>query len=206
MIRINLLGTSRGKRGGGRRPAPVSMPSGEGPSSLLLGLIVVLVALGTGVYFYLHYKNEQDQLDKELKVQLVENQRLSVVKAKYEESKRKKELFERRVKVIDQLKDSQLAPVAMLNTVADTINSTDAVWLESMTNDGKSIDFMGDALSPNAVADLIANLRKTGAFRTVEIKETFQDPAVADIQMFKFELICELGKTDKVEKTDKSAT
>jgi len=206
MIRINLLGTPRAKRGGGRRPAPVSMPSGEGVSSLLLGFIVMLVTVGTGVYFYMHYKSEQDRLDKDLKVQLVENQRLSVVKAKYEESKRKKELFERRVRVIDQLKDSQLAPVSMLNTVADTINSTDAVWLESMTNDGKSIDFSGDALSPNAVADLIANLRKTGFFKTVEIKETSQDPAVVDMQTFKFELVCEIGRPDKLEKTDKKTT
>ncbi|HWX55215.1 MAG TPA: PilN domain-containing protein [Verrucomicrobiae bacterium] len=199
MIRINLLGTPRARRGGGgRRQAAVDMPSGEGPNSLVLGLIVV-VALGAAMYIsWSYYKNKSAALDKEMSVQLKENQRLSVVKAKYEESKRKKELFERRVRVIDQLKEQQHGPVDILNTVADTINSTDAVWLESMTNDGKSIDFLGTALSPNAVADLMVNLRKTGAFKTVEIRETAQDPATKDIQTFKFELVCELsGKTEK---------
>src|SRR6478735_3508885 len=80
----------------------------------------------------------------------------------------------------------------LLNLVADTVNSTDAVWLETMTNDGKTLSFTGMALSPNSVADLMANLRKTGAFKTVEIKETLQDAAVKEVQAFKFELNCEM--------------
>jgi hypothetical protein len=38
----------------------------------------------------------------------------------------------------------------------------------------------------------MANLRKTGAFKTVEIKETLQDAAVKEVQAFKFELNCEM--------------
>jgi Tfp pilus assembly protein PilN len=55
------------------------------------------------------------------------------------------------------------------------------------------LNFTGMALSPNSVADLMANLRKTGAFRTVEIKETAQDNAVKEVQAFKFELVCEMN-------------
>jgi len=87
--------------------------------------------------------------------------------------------------------------------VADTINSTDAVWLETMTNDGKTLNFTGMALSPNSVADLMANLRKTGAFKTVEIKETAQDSGVKEVQAFKFELVCEMapGVIGKAQKS-----
>ena len=88
---------------------------------------------------------------------------------------------------------------AAVTLVADTINGTDAVWLETMTNDGKTLNFTGMALSPNSVADLMANLRKTGAFRTVEIKETAQDNAVKEVQAFKFELICEMNSGFKVK-------
>ena len=123
----------------------------------------------------------------------MENQRLADVKAKYEASKKKADMYERRVRVIDELKSAQSGPVDLLNLVADTINSTDAVWLDTMTNDGKTLNFTGMALSPNSVADLMANLRKTGAFRTVEIKETSQDSAVKEVQAFKFELICEMN-------------
>src|SRR5262249_53689872 len=111
-------------------------------------------------------------------------------------------VFERRAKAIDQLKEAQKGPVKVLDMVAETVNKTDAVWLETMTTDGKSIDFVGMALSPDAVAELMANLRKTGYFKTVEIKETAQDAGVKEVQAFKFELICEMiGAPNKAQKS-----
>jgi Tfp pilus assembly protein PilN len=68
-----------------------------------------------------------------------------------------------------------------------------------MTDDGKAIDFTGMALSADAVADLMANLRKSGAFKSVEIKETSQDSNIKELQAFKFELICEKSLTGKVQ-------
>ncbi|HJX85658.1 MAG TPA: PilN domain-containing protein [Candidatus Angelobacter sp.] len=199
MIRINLLGTPKSRRSGssgGRRPAPVSLPS-EGPSTFVLALIIgVIAAVGMTVY-YVILDRQHTALTQRLQTAMAENQRLSIVKAKYQESLKKKELFERRRNAIDQLKEAQQGPVDMLNLVADTVNKTDAVWLEGMTNDGKSVDFTGTALNPNAVADLMANLRKTGAFKTVEIKETAQDAQNKEIQTFKFELVCEIGKIQK---------
>ncbi len=195
MIRINLLGTPKSRRGSsaGRRPAPVALPS-EGPSTFLLALIIVALGAGVMVFWYLSLQKTNTALTQKLQKAMAENQRLSIVKTKYQESLKKKELFERRAKAIDQLKGAQQGPVDMLNLVADTVNKTDAVWLEAMTNDGKSVDFTGTALNPDAVADLMSNLRKTGAFKTVEIKETSQDPGNKEIQTFKFELICEIQK------------
>jgi Tfp pilus assembly protein PilN len=200
MIRINLLGTPKSRRGsGGRRQAPAASSSGEGLPSVILGLIAVALVGGGLFVWYLMLVKEGDKLLKDLQVQLQENQKLAGVKQKYEESKRKKELFERRVKVIDELKDKQKGPIDLLNLVADTVNGTDAIWLETMTNDGRSIDFTGTALSPNAVADLMANLRKTGAFKSVEIKETSQDASTKNLQTFKFELVCEIGNLESKE-------
>lgn len=198
MIRINLLGVPRKARGR-RAAATVSMP-GEGSSTMVAGLIVAgLLAVGVaGSYMYV--MREHDSLQKEFQKAMIENTRLADVKAKYEASKRKADMFERRLKVIDDLKEAQKGPVNLLNMVADTVNKTDAVWLEAMTDDGKNIDFKGMALSADAVADLMANLRKTGAFKTVEIKETSQDAQVKEVQAFKFELICEKGYSNKVQK------
>jgi Tfp pilus assembly protein PilN len=147
-------------------------------------------------------QRENVRLEKNLQKAVMENQRLADVKAKYEASKKKADMYERRVRVIDELKAAQSGPVNLLNLVADTVNSTDAVWLETMTNDGKTLNFTGMALSPNSVADLMSNLRKTGAFKTVEIKETLQDASVKEVQAFKFELICEMAPafTGKVQK------
>src|SRR3954453_11695056 len=191
MIRINLLGVPRKTRGK-RASTSVSMP-GEGSSSMVLGLIVFLGLFAGMAVSYMWVTKQHDVLQKDLQRAITENMRLADVKAKYEASKRKADMFERRVRVIDELKSAQSGPVDLLNLVADTINSTDAVWLDTMTNDGKTLNFTGMALSPNSVADLMANLRKTGAFRTVEIKETAQDNMVKEVQAFKFELICEMN-------------
>lgn len=197
MIRINLLGVPRKTRG--RRAAAVSVP-GEGSSTVVAVLVVILLlAVGMGGS-YVWVTRQHDALQKEYQKAMVENARLAEVKAKYEASRRKADMFERRLKVIDDLKEKQKGPVRLLNMVADTVNKTDAVWLESMTDDGKNINFKGMALSADAVADLMANLRKTGAFKSVEIKETSQDSQVKELQAFKFELICQKGFSNKVQK------
>jgi len=204
MIRINLLGVPKKTSRGGRRASTVAVSSGsgEGSSTVVLGLIfagalVVLIGLAQ-----VWVQREHDTLEKNLQKAVLENQRLADVKAKYEASKKRADMYERRVRVIDELKAAQSGPVNLLNLVADTVNSTDAVWLETMTNDGKTLNFTGMALSPNSVADLMANLRKTGAFKTVEIKETLQDSTMKEVQAFKFELICEMapGLTGKTQK------
>ena len=201
MIRINLLGVPK-KTSRGRRAPSVAASGGEGSSTVVLALVFVgalAVLIGLAQVWV---TREHDQLEKDLQKAILENQRLAEVKAKYEASKKKADLYERRVRVIDELKAAQAGPVNLLNLVADTVNSTDAVWLETMTNDGKTLNFTGMALSPNAVADLMANLRKTGAFKTVEIKETLQDASVKEVQAFKFELNCEIAPTftGKVQK------
>src|SRR6266853_929828 len=201
MIRINLLGVPK-KTTRGKRASTVAVSGGEGSSTVVLavvflGALAVLIGIAQ-----VWVQKDHDKLEKDLQKAILENQRLGDVKAKYEASKRKADMYERRVRVIDELKNAQAGPVNLLNLVADTVNSTDAVWLETMTNDGKTLNFTGVALSPNSVADLMANLRKTGAFKTVEIKETLQDASVKEVQAFKFELYCEIAPTftGKVQK------
>jgi Tfp pilus assembly protein PilN len=79
--------------------------------------------------------------------------------------------------------------------VGSTVNNTEAVWLNTMKDQGASIDIEGLALSQDAVANLITNLQKTGFFKNVEIKETFQDDSVKDMQAFLFTLSCEKAKS-----------
>jgi Tfp pilus assembly protein PilN len=95
------------------------------------------------------------------------------------------------VDVIDQLRANQAGPVNLLSTVADTVNATDAVWLNTMKDEGAAINIEGMALSVNAVANLMQNLKKTNYFKSVEIKESYQDEGVKDMQAFVFTLVCE---------------
>ncbi|HYL91646.1 MAG TPA: PilN domain-containing protein [Alphaproteobacteria bacterium] len=203
MIRINLLGIPKARRG--KRAAAVSVP-GEGPSNLTLGLIcvIVLAVLAGGSYVWVN--NQHSALEKDMQAALQENQRLASVKDKYEASKRRADLFDRRVKVIDQLKQQQTGPLDLLNLVAETVNKTDAVWLETMTRGGPDNAteknpnitlFTGIALSANNVADLSTNLKKTGVCKTVEIREAAQDTSIKEVQAFKFDMTCERAVDSK---------
>ena len=98
--------------------------------------------------------------------------------------------------MIDQLQADKKGPVNLLTTVGQMVNNTDAVWLNDMKETGTSVDISGTALSTNAVAKLMSNLKQSGHFKSVEIKSAAQDQAVKDMTAFNFVLICEkLPKT-----------
>jgi type IV pilus assembly protein PilN len=128
-------------------------------------------------------------------VALRKNAELADVKARYMERQREAENYKRRVDVIDQLRAAQAGPVNLLNTIGQTVNSTEAVWLNSMKDQGTSVDIDGMALSNDAVASLISNLQKTGYFSNIEIKETYQDDTFKEMQAFNFTLTCEKAKS-----------
>lgn len=192
MIRINLLGAPKPKRG--KRPAMTVLPT-EGPSIWLAVIVGLLLAVAVNGWMYLARDRAQKQVRQDIAAADLEQKRLAGVKAAYLEKQRQADLYKRRVDVIDQLRANQSGPVDLLTTIGDTVNSTDAVWLSNMTDTGGAIDVKGTALSHTAVANLIGNLKKTGYFKNVEITESKQDNRVKDFQAFNFTLACEKAKS-----------
>jgi type IV pilus assembly protein PilN len=195
MIRINLLGGPRQKA----KNHSVSMPdvfSAANNPALLMVIALVVGAVANGAY-YMHLVRQKDRIDRAMKVAEAENLRLSQVKTAYQEAEKQKENYKRRVDVIEQLRASQSGPMQLLDVVGQTVSTTDAVWLSSMSQDGNTISLQGMALTPSAVANLMRNLEKTGYFKSVEIKETFQDDQVKEIQAFQFTLTCEKAPQQK---------
>jgi type IV pilus assembly protein PilN len=191
MIKINLLGSPSSKHG---KSAPMTVMPTDGPSPLFAVLIVlVAMVLVNGGWYYKLDKQTKD-IQQQLAVADQTQKRLAQVKVAYLEKQRQADMYKRRVDVIDQLRANQSGPANLLATLGDTVNSTEAVWLSKMNDSGPSIDLTGTALSNNAVANLIANLRRTGMFKSVEIKETVQDATVKDYQAFNFTLTCEKEK------------
>jgi Tfp pilus assembly protein PilN len=195
MIRINLLGTQKGKNKRSAASSAAVMEVGDVGSPKMKVLVVVLLAglLNLG-YWYQLDKQHQDIVAK-MKVAEQKNRELADVKARYLERQREAENYKRRVDVIDQLRAAQSGPVDLLNTIGATVNDTEAVWLNSMKDQGASIDIEGMALSTDAVASLISNLQRTGHFRNIEIKETYQDDTYKEMQAFNFTLTCEKAKS-----------
>ena len=194
MIKINLLGAPKPKRG--KRAGTAAMPvmAGEGPNPIVM--LVIAGALGIAVAGFMYWRadSEQQRLNAEIAKEEAENRRLAAVKAKYEQEEKVKQNYERRVKVIDELRANQSGPVNLLAMIGDTVNSTEAVWLNTMTDTGNSVNLDGTALSSHAVANLIKNLQKTDYFKAVELAETLQDPQEKKMQAFNFRLVCEKKK------------
>ena len=197
MIRINLLGAPKpkNKRGSAAASAAAVMEVGEAGSLKMKVLVVVaLVAVFNLTYWY-----RLDKVKKDIGVKMQQaeqkNRELADVKARYLERQKQADSYKRRVDVIDQLRAAQAGPVNLLNMIGDTVNGTEAVWLNTVRDDGQNVDIQGMALSADAVANLIGNLQKTGYFRNIEIKETSQDESVKDMQAFQFTLTCEKAKS-----------
>jgi len=163
------------------------------PRVKVLVILVVALLINAGWWYQLD-KQKQD-IATQMQAAEQKNRELADVKVRYLERQRQAQNYKRRVDVIDQLRKNQMGPSELLNALGDTINGTEAVWLSSMKDQGASVDIEGMALSADAVANLISNLQKSGQFRNVEIKETFQDDTVKDMQAFAFTLTCEKVKS-----------
>lgn len=194
MIRINLLGLpkpKKGKRGGGG-PA-LSM---EGPSIMVVGAVALLLAAGVSYWMYNSANKQKEQLVKDTQQAKTRLATLNGVKAKWEEKDKQAKALQKRFDVIDQLRAAQKGPVDLLATLGDTITNSDAVWLSVMRDDGNSVTLNGVALSNVALANLMTNLKKSGYFKNIELKETLQDD-IKNIQAFTFELVCEKAQPKK---------
>jgi Tfp pilus assembly protein PilN len=195
MIRINLLGTQKGKNKRSAASAATVMEVGDVGSPTMKVLVVLALAGLVNLGYWYELDKQHRDIAAKMEVAVRKNAELADVKARYLERQREAENYKRRVDVIDQLRAAQSGPVKLMDTIGQTVNGTEAVWLNTMKDTGPSIDIEGMALSTDAVASLIANLQKTGYFKNIEIKETYQDDTYKEMQAFNFTLTCEKAKS-----------
>ncbi len=193
MIRINLSGKPKQKNR--RASSAPAMDFGESGGSFAGNFLVLVIVTGValfGVLFEQHkLSDEASHIQQQTKKEDIEAQRLAQIKLRFQERQKVHDEYEARVRVIDALRASQAGPVDLLATVSGTVNRTDEVWLANLADAGNAVNVEGVALSTTAVANLMTNLMKTGYFKSVEIKETFQDEQEKKIQAFNFSLTCE---------------
>jgi type IV pilus assembly protein PilN len=172
-----------------------SVDMGEVGSPLLKVIVCLLLAGVLNGAYWMQLDKQKKSIAIKMEQAEQKNRELADVKARYLERQRQAENYKRRVDVIDQLRSNQSGPVNLLAMVGETINNTEAVWLNNVKDQGASVDIEGMALSADAVANLISNLQKTGYFKNIEIKEAAQDETVKDMQAFQFSLTCEKAKS-----------
>lgn len=189
MIRINLLGQPRPKS---RRAA---LPLGS-TLQLVSPILVILVALGILGVHYSALSRERDELRQEQERLRSEKAELEQLKQQVEQYERQKAVLQQHINVIEGLRRSKTGGQELLDMVANTVNRTESLWLTSLVREQNVLTIEGTAGSINAVANYITNLKRSGYFDKVEIKESRQDERNTAVETFQFVLTAEFVLPD----------
>jgi type IV pilus assembly protein PilN len=178
MIKINLLGQARPKAQRSAVPLEAAFQLGM----LLLALGAALGYLGLDWWLTSRkIDSTQKQIDS-LKRQKAE---LEQIKQEVDAFEKQKQLLQQRINVIEQLQRNRTGGQELLDAVANTVARTQTLWLTSLGRKGDTLTINGTAGSINAVAEYITQLKRSGYFQQIEIKEAHQNGEPA-VQLFEF--------------------
>lgn len=170
MIKINLLAERKASKA--KAPTAMKFEMGGSQNLLLAGILVIgfLVAAG----WSWARMSELNRVHVEKTQAEAELRRLEDVRKKAEAFKKQKELLERKINLITELKKKQAVPVHILDQVSR--NLPDFMWLDSLTANSNAISILGKATTYNAVSNLYDNLRQSGQFTEVVLGKTSEIP------------------------------
>ena len=192
MIRINLLGQSRPKA-----------TKQTVPLEATVQIIFLLVALGLAAIVlsvtYFQQKRELDATNARIAALRAEKQSLQQVKQDVDRFETQKAVLEQRINVIESLQKNRTGGQELLETVANTVVRVDALWLTSIERKGDSLDIAGEAGSINAVANFITQLRRSGYFDKIEIKEAKEDDILKSVQTYNFTMTANISQSSVPE-------
>lgn len=187
MIRINLLGRNRPKAT--RATVPL-----EATLQYVLLAIALVVTLGALYGHYLLLERENTKVVAHIQKQMGEKARLEQLKAQVENFEKQRAVLQQRISIIEELQRNRTGGQELLEAIANTVSRTDTLWLTSVERKGDALTINGAAGSINAVANYITQLKRSGYFQTVEIKESHQDDANKVVQIFDFSLTAKFGQ------------
>ena len=168
MIRINLLGRSRPKAA--RQAVPL-----EATLQAIFCAAALVLSFGV-LYFHWHSMNsEATEVQAHIRKQTGEKARLEHLKSEVDEFSRQKTVLQQRISIIEELQRNRVGGQVLLDALANTVGRTDTLWLTSVDRKGDGLTLVGEAGSINAVANFITQLKHSGYFDQVEIKESTQD-------------------------------
>jgi len=186
MIRINLLGRTRPKAA--RTAVPLE-------ATLQLVFLAAALILGFGL-LYIHYwqmDKEDKQLLAHIQKQIGEKARLEQIKQQVDNFEKQKAVLQQRISVIEELQRNRTGGQELLAAIANTVSRTDTLWLTSVDRKANSLTINGSAGSINAIANYITQLKRSGYFQQVEIKESHQDESNKAVQIFIFSLTAQFA-------------
>jgi Tfp pilus assembly protein PilN len=149
-------------------------------------LIVAGVAIGVviGGGWWVIEKNKLSSRREEVSAKTREAQRLESIIKEVEEYQRRKDSLQKRIDLINQLKQNQKGPVKIMDRVSQDL--PDLVWLDKMTMSGGLIMITGRGLNPNAIANFVEAIKKDPLFEEPDLSSMNQvtvNPPVYNFDM-----------------------
>jgi Tfp pilus assembly protein PilN len=186
MIRINLLGRTRPKAT--RTTVPL-----EATLQFVLLAIALVVSLGALWGHYLLLERENTRVLAHIQTQTAEKARLEQLKQQVDNFEKQRAVLQQRIGVIEGLQRNRTGGQELLEAIANTVSRTDTLWLTAVERKGDALTINGSAGSINAIANYITQLKRSGYFQTVEIKESHQDDTNKTVQIYVFSLTAQFG-------------
>lgn len=181
MIRINLLGQARPKAT--RQAVPL-----ESTLQVVLGLAAVAVACVVLSVVYFSQKQQLDDTNRRIQQLQAEKASLQQIKQDVDRFESQKSVLQQRIDVIETLQKNRTGGQELLRMVANTVVRVDSLWLTGMTKTADSISVEGEAGSINAVANFITELKRSGYFDNIEIKDAKENDLVPGVETYLFEM------------------
>ena len=179
MIRINLLGQARPKAA--KQAVPL-----EATLQILLAIGAIAVAIVVLGVVYVSQKHQLDETNKRIAALKAEKASLQQIKADVDKFESEKSVLQQRIDVIETLQKNRSGAQDMMEMVANTVVRVDSLWLTSLDRKGDSLQMEGEAGSINAVANFITELKKSGYFQQVEIKNTKENDLLPGVETYGF--------------------
>lgn len=201
MIRINLLGQDRPKVSRG--------PAIPLESSLRLILVVASLLVAAVVLYAMYHQKQTELAGIESRISSLQTElvRLQQVKADVQQYEQQKTILQQRIDVIETLQTNRAGGQQLLEMVAATVEHSDSLWLTSLTRSGDSLDIAGEAASIDAIANFLTQMKRSGYFQNIEMKQANENDIVKGAQTYGFTMTAQISsaKPTNVSGTETAA-
>ncbi len=196
MIRINLLSEAKPSKSRSFRPN-IQMP-GNVPQNLLMVALVALTLVFVSWKWYSLTAEHSDLSDKIVKAE-AEKKRLDEIIKKGDTYKARRDLLNKKIGLITQLKKNQSGPVHLLDEISRKL--PDFLWLDQMSGVKNGVTITGKATTYNAVSNFYNNLTGSKYFDQVIL-----GPIASTSGGITFSLTCKFVPAAESTSTDQEST
>jgi len=146
----------------------------------VIGLILLGLAVAGGYWFL--KKRDLAARQEQVASKQVEAQKLEQIIKDVENYKKRKESLQKRIDLINQLKQNQKGPVRVMDRISQDL--PDLVWLDRLNMGGGAIAIAGRGLNPNAIANFVENVKNDPLFEEPDLSSMQQVSAAPLVYSF----------------------